>query len=70
MTLSVLPESRGQGIGSAPMDALETRVADMGIGDLAITVIATNLEAIPFYERRGAKPFVTEFIQDVTHASR
>ena len=37
----------------------------MGIADIAIVVIATNLEAIPFYERRGAVPFVTQFIQRV-----
>ncbi|MGA2164572.1 MAG: hypothetical protein ABSH36_08880 [Solirubrobacteraceae bacterium] len=44
------------------MDAVEARLARMGIADLAITVIATNAEAIPFYERRGAVPFITEFI--------
>ena len=37
----------------------------MGIADMAIGVIATNAEAIPFYERRGAVPFVTEFIKRV-----
>jgi len=64
-TLSVLPELRGQGIGSALMDAVEARLGEMGIADMAITVIATNAEAIPFYERRGAVPFITEFIQSV-----
>jgi len=69
-TLSVLPEFRGQGIGSALMDAVEARLGDMGIPDMAITVISTNTEAIPFYERRGALPFVTEFIQRVQRADR
>jgi GNAT superfamily N-acetyltransferase len=64
-TLSVIPELRGQGIGAALMDALESRLAEMGIADLAIAVIATNTEAMPFYERRGAVPFITEFIQPV-----
>jgi ribosomal protein S18 acetylase RimI-like enzyme len=67
-TLSVMPERRGQGIGAALMDALESRLAEMGIADLAIGVIATNTEAMPFYERRGAVPFVTEFIQPVKRA--
>jgi len=66
-TLSVLPEFRGQGIGSALMDAVETRLREIGIPDMAITVIATNSEAIPFYERRGAVPFTTELIQRVAH---
>jgi len=68
-TLSVLPEFRGQGIGSALMDAVEARLRGMGIPDMAITVIATNTEAIPFYERRGAVRFITEFIQRVGPAT-
>ena len=64
-TLSVLPEFRGKGIGSALMDAVEARLAAMDIVDMAITVIAANTEAIPFYQRRGAVPFITEFIQPV-----
>jgi len=31
----------------------------------AIAVIATNTDAIPFYERRGAVPFVTQFVKRV-----
>jgi ribosomal protein S18 acetylase RimI-like enzyme len=64
-TLSVLPQFRGQGIGSALMDAVELRLREMGIADMAIKVIATNAEAIPFYERRGALPFDIQFIQRV-----
>lgn len=41
------------------------RNAQMGIADMAIGVIATNDEAIPFYERRGAVPLLTQFIQRV-----
>jgi GNAT superfamily N-acetyltransferase len=65
VTLVVLPEFRGQGVGSALMDAVEARLREAGIADLAIAVIATNTKAMPFYERRGAVPFVTEFIQRV-----
>lgn len=64
-TLVVTPELRGQGVGSALMDAAEARLRRMGIADMAITVIATNTEAIPFYERRGAMPFVTEFVKRI-----
>jgi hypothetical protein len=47
------------------MDAVESRLRLMGIADMAIAVIATNVEAVPFYERRGAVPFVTEFIKSI-----
>jgi GNAT superfamily N-acetyltransferase len=65
VTLVVLPELRGRGIGAALMDAVEARLRGMGIADMAIAVIATNAEAIPFYERRGAVPFVTQFVKSV-----
>ncbi|HEY7935166.1 MAG TPA: GNAT family N-acetyltransferase [Solirubrobacteraceae bacterium] len=63
--LVVLPEARGQGVGSALLDAVEARLAQMGIEDMTIGVIARNTEAMRLYERRGAVPFITEFIQRV-----
>jgi ribosomal protein S18 acetylase RimI-like enzyme len=68
-TLSVMPGSRGQGIGSSLMDAVEARLGQMSIADMAITVIATNAEAISFYQRRGAVSFVTEFVQRILPAA-
>jgi GNAT superfamily N-acetyltransferase len=65
VTLVVAPEFRGQGVGSALMDAVEARLRRAGIADMAIAVIATNTEAMPFYERRGAVPYITEFIKRV-----
>jgi len=44
------------------MDAVEARLRELGIADMTIGVIATNSEAIPFYERRGAVPFLTQLI--------
>lgn len=64
-TLAVLPEFRGHGVGSAIMDAAEERLRELGIDDMTIDVLAVNLEAIPFYERRGAVPFTTRFIHRV-----
>ena len=64
-TLAVLPAYRGRGIGSELMDAVEARLQELGIDDLAIGVIATNADAIGFYERRGAVPFSTQLIQRV-----
>jgi ribosomal protein S18 acetylase RimI-like enzyme len=64
-TLAVLPAFRCQGLGSALMDAVEDRLRALDIADLVIGVIATNVEATRFYERRGAVPFHTELIQRV-----
>jgi ribosomal protein S18 acetylase RimI-like enzyme len=64
-TLAVLPACRGRGIGSELMDAVEARLQELGIADLAIGVVATNAHAIGFYERRGAVAFQTQFIQRV-----
>ena len=64
-TLAVLPAYRGRGIGSELMDAVEARLWERGIADLAIGVVATNVDAFGFYERRGALPFQTQLIQRV-----
>ena len=64
-TLVVLPELRGQGIGSALLDSVETRLAELGIADMMIGVVTTNIDAIRFYEQRGAVPFVTDFLKRV-----
>jgi GNAT superfamily N-acetyltransferase len=63
--LAVLPEARGQGIGSALLDAVEARLRELGVGDMAIDVITANVDAVRLYERRGAVPFLTRFVQRV-----
>lgn len=58
-TLSVLPAERNRGVGSALVDAVERRLRDAGVGDLAVTAAATNFDSHRFYERRGlARAFV------------
>lgn len=52
-TLSVLPEQRGEGVGSQLMEAVEGELARLGVSELRLLVIAPNSEAIRFYERRG-----------------
>jgi ribosomal protein S18 acetylase RimI-like enzyme len=61
-TLVVQPEHRGDGIGSALIDAVELRLTEIDVPDMAVGVIATNFEAIRLYEKRGAVPFVTELL--------
>jgi GNAT superfamily N-acetyltransferase len=64
--LSVLPELRGRGIGTMLIDAAEAELRRQGIRDLAITVISTNTEADRLYTRRGARPYTTLLIQEVS----
>jgi ribosomal protein S18 acetylase RimI-like enzyme len=63
--LAVLPEARGRGIGSALLDAVEARLRELRIEDMVIDVITTNTDAMRLYERRGALPFLTNFVQRV-----
>ncbi len=68
-TLVVLPAARGRGVGSALLDAVDERLRALGVEDLAIGVITTNVEAMRLYERRGAVPYITCFIQRVPPAA-
>ena len=65
ITLVVVPEARGQGVGSKLLDAVEARLRELEIEDMVIGVISTNTEAIRLYERRGAVPFLTQFLHRV-----
>ena len=55
-SLSVLPDLRGAGIGSALLDGLERALADDGVTDLVLGVLPGNDAARRLYERRGYRP--------------
>jgi ribosomal protein S18 acetylase RimI-like enzyme len=55
VTLSVAPGSRGGGVGTALMDAVDAELERRGVHDLEIAVIAGNDRARAFYERRGMR---------------
>jgi ribosomal protein S18 acetylase RimI-like enzyme len=55
VTLSVVPESRGGGVGTALMDAVDAELERRGVHDLEIAVMAGNDRARTFYERRGLR---------------
>lgn len=59
-TLAVLPSSRGAGVGSLLFDAVDVRLAELGIEDLVVGVVGSNADALRFYERRGLKPYWQE----------
>jgi GNAT superfamily N-acetyltransferase len=52
-TLSVLPRHRGDGIGTALLDAVWERLGELGVEELAITTAIANVDSHRFYERNG-----------------
>jgi len=52
-TLSVLPHERGNGVGTALVDAVEDHLRAAGITDMTVTSATTNTDSHRFYERRG-----------------
>lgn len=54
-TLSVLPEERGNGVGTALLDAVDARLAELEVHELMLTAADTNADAHRFYERRGLR---------------
>ncbi len=48
--------ARGQGLGSALLDAVDRRLGEAGVSDQVIGAIEPNLAAIRLYERRGFRP--------------
>jgi ribosomal protein S18 acetylase RimI-like enzyme len=55
-SLAVTEARRGEGIGSALMDAVERELASRGLDDLILGVLPGNVDAIRLYERRGFRP--------------
>ena len=57
-TLAVLPSSRGAGVGSSLMDAVDEELDRLGVDDLWVSVVAGNDGAARFYERRGLRTYM------------
>jgi ribosomal protein S18 acetylase RimI-like enzyme len=55
-SIGVLPGHRGEGIGSALLDAIDEELARRGIPDAIIGVLYGNTRARALYERRGFTP--------------
>lgn len=52
-SLSVLPQHRGGGVGTALLESVWQQLDEMGVEDLAITAAETNVDSHRFYERHG-----------------
>ena len=63
--LYVVPEARGEGIGSALLDAAEEALIEMGADVLAIEALWDNGDARRLYEERGYEPHRVQFEREV-----
>ncbi|MDS1269163.1 GNAT family N-acetyltransferase [Lipingzhangella sp. LS1_29] len=61
-TLTVAPEHRRQGVGSALLEEVRRQLGASGISDLELAAVSGNEEAMRFYEREGFRPFVTTMV--------
>jgi ribosomal protein S18 acetylase RimI-like enzyme len=55
-SLSVLPDHRGEGIGTRLLDAVDEEFAALGVDDVVIGALPGNTGALRLYEGRGFKP--------------
>jgi ribosomal protein S18 acetylase RimI-like enzyme len=54
--IGVLPEHRGNGIGSALLDAVDREFEALGVKDVILGVLPGNTDAMRLYARRGFTP--------------
>ena len=57
----VVPESRGEGVGTALLAAAERRLADRGATRVTLEALAANDRARSFYRTRGYEPHRVAF---------
>lgn len=65
--LCVADGARGQGVGTALIEAVATRSASLGYRELRLDVIDTNLRARALYERLGFRALHSERIGMLQH---
>lgn len=68
-SLSVWPGARGQGVGTALMDAVERELSRRGITEIRLGVMAGNHDATRFYQRRGMAIFAHVLLGKVSRGS-
>ena len=68
-TLTVLPGHRGQGIGSALVERMHEELRRVGASHFVVSVIASNADAVRFYERLGLTTFLITYAGPVQAAA-
>jgi ribosomal protein S18 acetylase RimI-like enzyme len=66
-TLSVLPDARGAGVGSALMYAMYEELRQAEITEITVNVVASNKDALRFYERHNLIPKIIMFQGSIQH---
>jgi ribosomal protein S18 acetylase RimI-like enzyme len=61
-TLTVLPTHRGRGLGSALIEAVHRELNALGVTHIEVSVVASNTEAIRFYDRLNMQPFLQTYL--------
>jgi ribosomal protein S18 acetylase RimI-like enzyme len=62
-SIAVLPAERRRGLGTLLLDAVDARLADLGIADVVVAVLVGNDAAESLYRRRGWVPAMTKMIR-------
>lgn len=62
-SLAVLTAERGRGLGTLLLDAVDVRLAELGIDDVVVAVLVGNDAAAALYRRRGWVPAMTKMIR-------
>jgi ribosomal protein S18 acetylase RimI-like enzyme len=62
-SLAVLPAERGRGVGTLLLDAVDERLAELGMADVIVAVLVGNTGAEELYRRRGWVPAMTKMIR-------
>jgi GNAT superfamily N-acetyltransferase len=61
-TLTVLPDERGRGVGTALFERIYEELRHLGVTELQVAVIWKNAAALRFYERHGLLPFTVSYM--------
>jgi ribosomal protein S18 acetylase RimI-like enzyme len=61
-TLVVTAEWRSRGLGRRLVEAMFDELRRLGVRDWSVAAIASNADAIRFYERLGLTPYLVSFI--------
>ena len=67
-TLAVMEGHRGQAIGRRLVEAVFDKLRAIGVAQWSVAVIASNTDAIRFYERLPVQPFLVTYIGTVPEA--